>query len=168
MQPAPRFEVILAGKRLACIVHGGARRLECGTEGGFAGTWVAGWLVWKPRRCYGDGGGDLGEHPFGLAPDGRLLAGGELGGRLRSFAAVERLAEREAIVALCDGLFGTFQSLDGGTVVFGGIRVRAGGSRRIDGALRLMQFPARRFAAGRDEEGDGKAQAGGGTARHRA
>ena len=100
----------------------------------------------------GDRRGRIGEEPFGVAARRRPLVGGALRRRLRALAAVERVIEREAIVALADGLLRVRERIDGALQLFGRVDGRARGSRGVDGALGLMQFLVRRFAARDDQQ----------------
>ncbi len=110
----------------------------------------------QPGAGHGDGGGHFGEEPFRLAADRGLLARGELGGGLRALAAFERLAEREAVVALPDGVLRALQRVDSRRVVLCGIAVGAGGAGGVDGALRLMKFLVWRIAASAGSETTGR------------
>ncbi len=103
-----------------------------------------------------------------VAADCGLLAGGELGGVLRALPAVERLAERQPIVALTHRRFGAGQRIDGGRELLGGVAVGAGGARGVDGPLGLMEFLVGRIGAADGSGGHTGKQTRDDKARHRA
>ncbi len=86
---------------------------------------------------------DLAEPAFRRAAENRLLGGSFLGRALRPIAAVERVVQRQTIVALRDGVLRVLQRLDGGVVLFGGEAIGARGPRGIDRALGLIHFARR-------------------------
>ena len=68
-----------------------------------------------------------------------------------ALAAVERVVQRQPIVALLDGVVRVLQRLDGRGEFLGGVPIGAGGARRIDRVLRLLDFFVGRIAATGDE-----------------
>ena len=99
--------------------------------------------------------GDFGDGAFGLAARVGAAVDRQLGGVLRALAAVEGVAQRLAVIAGGDGLFGSLERVDGGGEFSGGELVGAGGAGRVDRALRLIHFLAGRLgAAGREDGGD--------------
>ena len=96
---------------------------------------------------------DLAEPAFRRTAENRLLGGGFLGRSLRPIAAVERIVQRQPIVALRDGVLRALQRLDGGVVLLGGVAIGARGSCGIDRALGLIHFPRWRRGATRGEKG---------------
>ncbi len=71
--------------------------------------------------------------------------------RLRAIAAVERVVQRQAIVALRDRVLCALERLDGRLVLLCGVTIGSGGSRGVDRALGLIHFAARRRGAGQCE-----------------
>ena len=111
--------------------------------------------VLQLRLCPRQQGRDFGDGAFGLAARVGAAIDRQLGGVLRALAAVERVAERLAVVAGGDGLFGLLERVDGGGEFGGGELVGAGGAGRVDRALRLIHFLVGRLgAAGREDGGD--------------
>src|SRR5262245_50147528 len=89
---------------------------------------------------------------LGFAARGRPSVGGFLGGVLRALASVQRVIEGEAIVALRDGVVGALERFLRRGELFGGVLIGAGGARRVDRALRLLDFLVGRICARRADE----------------
>ena len=70
-----------------------------------------------------------------------------------------RVAERLAVIAGGDGLFGSLERVAGGGELGGGELVGAGGAGRIDRALRLVHFLVGGLGAAGREDGDDERQA---------
>ncbi len=96
----------------------------------------------------------------GLDARGRHAVGGQLGGILGALAAVERVVEGEAVVARRHRRAGARQRGLRGGEFFGGVHVGAGGTRRVDRALRLLHLLVGRVAAARRREQDEQCQEG--------
>ena len=82
--------------------------------------------------------------------------------------AVERLAERQTVVALTDRRFGAGQRVDGSRELLGRVAVGAGRARSVDGALGLMEFLVGRIGARDGSDGHTGKQTRDDKARHRA
>ena len=80
-----------------------------------------------------------------------LLVGRLFGRGLRAFAAVERVIQRQAVVALVDGVV-VLQRVFGRGELLARVLIGAGGARGIDRALRLLHFFVGRIAARRRRE----------------
>jgi DNA repair protein RadC len=104
-----------------------------------------------PARGLGERSGDVGQQAFGLAAGLRAVDRRLAGRVLRALVAVERVVEREAIVALRHGFLRALERRFGGGELVGRIAFGAGSTRRFDGAVRLVEFAAGRVAAPRDE-----------------
>ena len=105
LQALSRAEVILLGKRIASAVSGLARGLDRGAQRRCARRGrmrVLGRL--QADRGDGDCRGRIGQQSFGVAAHRRAFVGGAFGSGLRALAAVECVIEREAVVALADGV----------------------------------------------------------------
>ncbi len=102
----------------------------------------------------------LPEPALGRAAEHRLLAGRFFRCSLRAVAAVERVVQRQSIVALADGVVRVLQRLDGGLVLLGRIAIGACGARGVDRTLGLIHFARRRCGArdGRDEHEQSSAE----------
>ena len=77
---------------------------------------------------------------FHFAAEAAMCLGRQAGRVLRVLAAFERVVERQAIVALGDGIVGELQRGDGGVELLRREAIGAGGSRGIDRPLRLVHF----------------------------
>lgn len=106
---------------------------------------------------------DRAQRVVGLDSRGGFVVGRQFGGVLRSLAAVDRVVEGEAIVALSDGVVGLLQQILRGRELVARIAIRAGGARRVDGALGLLHLPVGRFGAagheGRERGAGGEGEA---------
>ena len=98
--------------------------------------------------------GDLAQPALGAAAQNGLLVGGFLGRSLRALAAVQRVVQRQPIVALRDGFLRLLQRLDGGLVLVGGVTIGARRPCGIDRALGLIHLSRWRRAASRAENSD--------------
>ena len=79
---------------------------------------------------------------------GGLAVGRLLGRGLRALAAVERVVERQAVVALRDGRrCDRFERIHGRRELDAGVPIRAGGARGIDRALGLLHLSVGRLRA---------------------
>ena len=105
----------------------------------------------KPYVRFAQRRSDAGQRAFGLGAYGLLALGGVLRGALRPLARVERVIEREPIVALDDGVVGQLERFARGIEVVGRISIRAGGFRGVDCGLRLLHFLVRRPGARRNQ-----------------
>lgn len=88
------------------------------------------------------------QRALGLAPRGGLAIGGFARRVLRALARVERVAEREAVVARADGFFGSRERGAGRLELLAGVSVGAGSPGGVDRPLRLMHFFVGGFGAG--------------------
>ena len=101
--------------------------------------------------------GDLGHRPLGLAAQAGLRIGRLAGRVLGALEAVERVVEREPIVASGHGLPRLRQRVDGRLVFGRRVLISARGTGGIDRALRLVHFLVGRFVACRGEQRSGEA-----------
>ena len=97
------------------------------------------------------------EPALGVAAQDGLLTGGFLCRALRTIAAVERMIQRQPVVALCNGVVRVFEGFNRRSVLFGGVAIGAGSPRRINRTLRLIHFAGGRRSAGNQEEPRAKA-----------
>ena len=91
------------------------------------------------------------EPPLGCAAQHGLLGGRFLRGPLRAIAAVQRIVQRQPVVALTDSVLRALERLDRGLVLLGGKTIGARGARGVDRPLGLIHF-----AGGRRGARDGK------------
>ena len=94
----------------------------------------------------------LNETPLCIAAQDALLAGRFLRRVLRTLAAVERVIQRQTIVALLDGCVGARKRLYGTLILPSGVAIGACGSGGIDRALGLIHFPCRGRRAGHSDK----------------
>jgi DNA repair protein RadC len=94
----------------------------------------------------------LNETPLCIAAQDALLAGRFLRRVLRTLAAVERVIQRQTIVALLDGCVGARKRLYSALILPSGVAIGACGSGGIDRALGLIHFPCRRRRAGHGDK----------------
>jgi DNA repair protein RadC len=95
---------------------------------------------------------DLAEPALRRTAKNRLLGGCFLGRSLGPIAAVQRIVQREPIVALRDRLLRALQRLDGGVVLLGGVAIGTRGPCGIDRALGLIHLSRWRRGATRGEK----------------
>ena len=74
------------------------------------------------------------------------------------FTTVKRMVQGEAVIALVDGRLGVGQRQLRGSKLVGGVRAGTGGSSRVEGTLRLLNFFVWRFASAANRDGRGEAQ----------
>ena len=118
------------------------------------GTVQAGSRFRDEQLCLGNG-------PLEVASELRARVSRGTGGVLRLFPALERVVQREAIVASGDGVVGLLERLRRCCVFAGRVLFGAGRARSIDGTLRLVHLFMRRVRTGNCNEDDGKPRATG-------
>ena len=119
-----------------------------GSHRASAGTRILGCFYF----CHGgrDRGRRRCDRSFGGDTRGGFAVGGQFGGGLRPFQAVERVVEREPVVALFDGESRVLERLVGGVEFVGGVAVGAGGPSGLDRTARLLNLSVGRIAAARN------------------
>ena len=81
------------------------------------------------------------------------IVGGLRCGRLRALAAVQRVVEREPVVAFVNRCTGACERAFGSGDLVVRVLVGPRGPRRFNGALRLLDFDLRRIVATREGHG---------------
>ena len=99
-------------------------------------------LLGAIERC-----GDFRQAPFRGAAKHALLPHAFFGRALRAVAAVERVIQREAVIALRHRVARALKGLDGAFVLDGRVAVGPRRSCGVDGALRLVHLAAWRLGA---------------------
>ena len=160
VQRGDRFLVVFRGDGCACFLQTRARVVErgmCAVE--FPRGDVRGFRGAETRVELLGAREESRDARFGIAAGLGLSIGSGACGRLRALAGIERVTQRLAVVALIDGFVRFLQRGSRGTVVVGRVLVGAGCARRVDRALRLIEFLLRRLgtcgqAHERDTESD--------------
>jgi DNA repair protein RadC len=98
------------------------------------------------RRCY------LTEAALGRTAEHRLLAGRFFRRSLGAVAAVERVVQRQSIIALAHGVVRILQRLDGGLVLIGRVAIGTCGACRVDRTLGLIHFAGWRCGARNEQQ----------------
>ena len=105
----------------------------------------------EPRVRLAQRRADAGHRALRVGANRDLAVGRVFGRTERAFACVERVVERQPVVALRDGVVGLLERFLGGVEIVDGVPVGAGGLRRIDRRLRLLEFLVRRTSARRGQ-----------------
>lgn len=148
-----RLVKVAAREICARFLQGLARRVERGARGPeCAGGDAGGLCSLQPALEFFQMRGERDDAGFGLAARGRLAVGRGARRVLPALARVERVAERLFVVALLDGVVRFLQRGGGRAVLVFRVLLGAGGARRVDGALCLIEFFLGRFRTARDEE----------------
>ena len=148
LQHCLRTQIIIGINSLARFLHVSIRRFD-----------VGGRLAQQPRRdpgslsggypgvCLRQQAGDLRHVALGFGAGAGLAVRRLAGGVLGVFAALERVVERQAVVALRDGVVGAFERGRSGGVFGGGVPFAPGRAGRIDCPLCLIDFFVGRIRA---------------------
>ena len=155
-QLSPGTEIVVRRDGLARFLHGS---ICCGNLGRRLAQETARCASAPRGRHTGarprQQGRNLRERALDLGADLRFGVGGLAGGVLGVLPALERVVQRQTIVAGGGGIVGVFERHHGRGVLRACVPFRASGACRVDGSLRLVHLlVGRRGAGGHEQRGD--------------